>query len=118
MGGDYQRYLAEFQRDDKKAATIENASKFYEDATEAAKDLQFTDPIRLGLALNFSVFYYEIVQKKAEACSGQERIRRGCRPPRRPSGGRLQGCHPHHAAAAGQPHTVGPVGERWRRPGG
>jgi 14-3-3 protein epsilon len=34
----------------------------------AESQLQTTDPIRLGLALNFSVFYYEIKNDPKKAC--------------------------------------------------
>jgi 14-3-3 protein epsilon len=69
MQGDYYRYLAEFAtgEDRKEAATA--AHEAYKSATEVAQvELATTHPIRLGLALNFSVFYYEILNSPDRAC--------------------------------------------------
>jgi 14-3-3 protein beta/theta/zeta len=69
MAGDYYRYLAEVATGDEKEAVVKNSMKSYEDAMEIAKtDLSTTHPIRLGLALNFSVFYYEIMNSSEKAC--------------------------------------------------
>ena len=74
MSGDYHRYLAEFKDGEEKAASAEAAFTSYTKAQEAASGksggagLEPTHPIRLGLALNFSVFHYEIRSKPDEAC--------------------------------------------------
>jgi len=42
----------------------------YKSATDIANsDLKTTHPIRLGLALNFSVFYYEVLNDPTKACN-------------------------------------------------
>jgi 14-3-3 protein beta/theta/zeta len=69
MAGDYYRYLAEVASGDEKQAVVEQSKTSYDDATQiATKDLATTHPIRLGLALNFSVFYYEILNNSQKAC--------------------------------------------------
>merc|ERR1712113_942692 len=69
MKADYFRYIAEFTAGDKKTKAGENARVAYEEAQKVAeKDLAVTHPIRLGLALNFSVFQYEVLQNQDEAC--------------------------------------------------
>merc|ERR1712110_1122990 len=69
MKADYYRYIAEFKDGDAKSTAAENARKAYEEAQKVAeKDLAVTHPIRLGLALNFSVFQYEVLSNPDEAC--------------------------------------------------
>lgn len=68
MKGDYQRYMAEFSTDKEKKEAAEKALVAYKDATDLAKGLDATHAIRLGLALNFSVFYYEILNSPQQAC--------------------------------------------------
>ncbi|KAI9882396.1 MAG: hypothetical protein M1823_005860 [Watsoniomyces obsoletus] len=69
MKGDYHRYLAEFALGDKRKQSAEKSLEAYKNATEVAQtDLAPTHPIRLGLALNFSVFYYEILNSPDQAC--------------------------------------------------
>jgi len=69
MMADYYRYIAEFRDGDKKAQAAENARKAYAEAAGVAeKDLAVTHPIRLGLALNYSVFQYEVLNQPDEAC--------------------------------------------------
>jgi 14-3-3 protein epsilon len=69
MKGDYHRYLAEFQTSDVRKESAAQALEAYENASKIANlDLPPTHPIRLGLALNFSVFYYEILNSPDRAC--------------------------------------------------
>merc|ERR1719281_601404 len=69
MKADYYRYIAEFTDGDKKAKAAESARAAYDEARQVAeKDLAVTHPIRLGLALNFSVFQYEVLSEPDEAC--------------------------------------------------
>jgi len=68
MKGDYYRYLAEFSGGSKKDEQADLSLKAYEEAVKDAKELLPTHPIRLGLALNFSVFYYEIKNSPDSAC--------------------------------------------------
>jgi len=69
MKGDYYRYLAEVASGDDKNAVVGESQKAYQEAFDIAKEkMQPTHPIRLGLALNFSVFYYEILNAPDKAC--------------------------------------------------
>lgn len=69
MKGDYHRYLAEFASGERRAKIADESLKSYESASAIAnEDLLSTHPIRLGLALNFSVFYYEILNSPEKAC--------------------------------------------------
>lgn len=58
MEGDYFRYLSEFELDDaQKQDYIASAEKSYKKALDKSqKHLKATNQLRLGVALNFSVF--------------------------------------------------------------
>ena len=64
MKGDYQRYLAEIN-----GINNDEAAKSYEAAMVAAEQLVPTNPIRLRLVLNFSVYNYEVLGNRETACT-------------------------------------------------
>lgn len=69
MKGDYHRYQAEFTTGNDRKEAAENSLVAYKAASDIAMtELPPTHPIRLGLALNFSVFYYEILNSPDRAC--------------------------------------------------
>lgn len=70
MKGDCYRYQAEIivGGGDRKDIS-EQARSAYEEANKTASaELKSTDPTRLGLVLNYSVFLYEILGQPAQAC--------------------------------------------------
>ena len=70
MKGDYFRYMVEIAGESPNRTSLVNSSKSaYDDAMSLANDkLPSTSPIRLGLALNYSVFFYEIMADSQGAC--------------------------------------------------
>lgn len=61
--------MAEFAPANERKDSAENSLVAYKAATDiATTELPPTHPIRLGLALNFSVFYYEILNSPERAC--------------------------------------------------
>jgi len=70
MKGDYFRYLAEFAGGEDRKGAADQAQEAYKAATDiASSELAPTHPIRLGLALNYSVFNYEILNSPEKACA-------------------------------------------------
>ena len=68
MKGDYYRYICEFAQGQYKDESSKNAQECYKEAlTIAEAELDSTHPTRIGLALNFSVFNYEILNQHADA---------------------------------------------------
>ena len=76
MKGDYHRYKAEFATQEDRKEAAENSLVAYTKANDIAQsELPPTHPIRLGLALNFSVFYYEILNTPERACRLAKQVR-------------------------------------------
>ena len=70
LKGDYQRYKCEFATGKEFLETCSKAEKVYKEAYDLAnKDIPISSSTRLGLALNYSVFFYEIKGLKEEACN-------------------------------------------------
>lgn len=61
MEGDYHRYVCEYAEGSQKDESGAKAKQAYQEAKDHAEELNPAHPIRLGLALNFSVFHYEIL---------------------------------------------------------
>jgi 14-3-3 protein epsilon len=74
MKADYYRYLAEVSSGDEREEASGKADEAYTEATTVANGKGSTDglppthPVRLGLALNHSVFHYEIGNDSTKAC--------------------------------------------------
>jgi len=69
MKGDYYRYLAEVAAGSARTEIVGDSQNAYQEAFDISKTkMPPTHPIRLGLALNFSVFYYEILNSPDRAC--------------------------------------------------
>lgn len=68
LKADYYRYSVEFKADSERKEGSDKAKASYESAMEiATAELTKANPAYLGLALNFSVFLYEIIGQKQEA---------------------------------------------------
>merc|ERR1711988_345103 len=96
MKADYFRYLAEFATGAAKTEHAEKAQGAYKLATDKATELAPTHPIRLGLALNYSVFLYEVQSKSEDACSLAKQAFDDA----------IAELDAHHAAPARQPHAL------------
>ena len=68
LKGDYYRYKCEYLNGKDLEDVCIKADKVYKEALDIAnKDLPLSNSTRLGLSLNYSVFYYEIKKLKDEA---------------------------------------------------
>lgn len=68
MKGDYWRYKAEVSTGQEFLHCKTESKNSYEKASEIANELAPVNSLRLGLCLNYSVFYYEIEKQPDKAC--------------------------------------------------
>ena len=68
MIGDYYRYVAECAQGEQLETVKNGALENYQLAQSNSESLNACNPIRLGLALNFSVFHYEVMNNHKQAC--------------------------------------------------
>lgn len=69
MKSDYMRYLCEVSSaNDRKEKSNESLLAYKAACDKAMIELPPTHPVRLGLMLNFSVFYYDIVKSPERSC--------------------------------------------------
>ena len=67
MKADYYRYIAESAEGNLKKQKSDSSLKYYEEAIKRAKKLSVLNSIRLGLFINYSLFYYEILNNHKKA---------------------------------------------------
>ena len=69
MKGDYYRYICEYTTGTQNENAKKKAQGAYEMAVLVADEhLEPTNAIKLGLYLNYSVFWYEILSNRTKAC--------------------------------------------------
>lgn len=74
MDADYRRYRCEIEPKE-----TSNTSAAYKNAANLAQELPPAHPTRMGIALNYSVFKYEIENSLEEACRIAEQALEGAR---------------------------------------
>ena len=68
LKGDYNRYIAEVTLEDKYEKAISSAESSYKTGWDMANEhLENTSLLKLGIALNFAVFYFEVLDEPIKA---------------------------------------------------
>ena len=67
MKGDYYRYLCEFKALNENKNYLEESEKNYKNAIELSQNISWVSGAKLGLYLNYSVFFYEIKKDTKKA---------------------------------------------------
>ena len=67
LKGDFNRYIAEYAKDELREKVMKDGLTGYQEAKNLSKDMPILNEILLGLALNMSLFYYEVVNERKNA---------------------------------------------------
>ena len=67
MLGDYNRYIGEYVEGSLKNKIIDSCNKYYSEADKILKNFPYINPIKLGLLLNTTNFYYDIMEDPQKA---------------------------------------------------
>jgi len=69
MKGEYYRYKADFTADEERKESTHKSLEGYQQSFHiSCNHMSPANPIRLGSALSWSVFYYEILNEQSKAC--------------------------------------------------
>ena len=67
LKGDYSRYIAEYSKDDLKEKVMKDALTSYQEAINLCKDQPVLNILILGLVLNYTILYYEVMNERKTA---------------------------------------------------
>ena len=63
LKGDLNRYVAEYAKDELREKVMKDALTAYQEAIKMSKELPILNEVLLGLSLNMSLFYYEVMNE-------------------------------------------------------
>ena len=67
LKGDFCRYICEYDKAIEREKASVSGNKAYQDAMNLAKNMNIMDRLLLGLALNYSIFQYEVIAERKNA---------------------------------------------------
>ena len=67
LKGDLNRYIAEYAKDELREKVMKDGLTAYQEAMNLSKDMPIMNETLLGLALNMSLFYYEVINERKNA---------------------------------------------------
>ena len=67
LKGDLNRYVAEYAKDELREKVMKDGLTAYQEAINMSKELPILNEVLLGLSLNMSLFYYEVMNERKNA---------------------------------------------------